>query len=326
MNAQQLPNRRGRMFIAIGSLLFLLSCNSPSFSEFDRASAPIGRWDLEMNGEKGSYPSWLEIRLSGNSSLVGSFVGQFGSARPIAKIEPVGNQLRFVIPPQWEQRSTDLEFKFTMKDGKLEGTTTDENGKTVTWSGQRAPLLKRSSEPTWGDPIELFNGNNLDGWKMQLPDVPNGWVVRDGLLYNEKPGNNLVSKATFHDFKLTAEFRYPAGSNSGIYLRGRYELQIEDNFGDEPECHKIGGVYGFLTPSTNASKPAGEWQNYEVTLVGRTLTVHFNGQRIIDRQSIPGITGGAIDSQEGAPGPILIQGDHGPIEFRKLVVTPAIAK
>src|SRR5947209_2395258 len=117
--------------------------------------------------------------------------------------------------------------------------------------------------------------------------------------------------------------RYPKGSNSGIYLRGRYEVQIEDDYGDEPDSHKIGGIYGFLTPSVNPAKPAGEWQAVDITLVGRTVTVVLNGERILDRQTIPGITGGALDSDEGAPGPLLLQGDHGPIAFRNLIVTPA---
>src|SRR5438309_5207292 len=89
--------------------------------------------------------------------------------------------------------------------------------------------------------------------------------------------------------------RYPKGSNSGIYLRGRYEVQIEDNYGDEPDSHKIGGIYGFLTPSVNAAKRPGEWQTLDIMLVGRVLTIVFNGERIIDRQTIPGITGGALD-------------------------------
>ena len=147
--------------------------------------------------------------------------------------------------------------------------------------------------------------------------------IRDRL-YNKTPGNNLVSEQKFGDFKLHAEFRYPKGSNSGLYLRGRYEVQIEDNFGGEAESHRIGGIYGHLTPSSNAAKPHGEWQTYDITLVGRTITVVFNGERILDRQVIPGITGGAIDSNEAEPGPILIQGDHGPVEFRKLTLTPAL--
>jgi hypothetical protein len=153
--------------------------------------------------------------------------------------------------------------------------------------------------------------------------VNSGWVVRDGMMVNAKPGTDLMTEKTFTDFKLAAEFRYPKGSNSGVYLRGRYEVQIEDNFGQEPDSHKIGGVYGFLTPSVNAGKRPGEWQTLEVTLVGRVVTVVLNGERVIDRQTIPGITGGAIDGKEGEPGPILLQGDHGPVEFRKVTLTAA---
>jgi hypothetical protein len=291
----------------------------------DAATASIvGRWDIVVENGGETYPSWLEIRKSGNSSLVGSFVGQFGSARPISKVESTDGKYEFVIPPQWEQRSDDIVYSFRLSDDQLVGETTDIAGKRIKWTGTRAPSLERTGTPRWSKPIELFSGKDLDGWNVQLDGVPNGWVVRDGLLFNQTPGNNLVSDAKFEDFKLHAEFRYPPGSNSGIYLRGRYEVQIEDNFGGEAECHQIGGVYGFLTPSINAAKQAGEWQTYDITLVGRTITLTLNGERVVDRQAIPGITGGAIDSDEGAPGPILIQGDHGPVEFRKLTITPAI--
>src|SRR5204862_2340807 len=136
------------------------------------------------------------------------------------------------------------------------------------------------------------NGRDLTGWKPRSTTVKNGWLVRDGMLVNAQPGNDLLTERTLTDFKLYAEFRYPKGSNSGIYLRGRYEVQIEDNFGEEPDSHKIGGIYGFLTPCVNAAKPAGEWQTLDVTLVGRAVTILLNGERVIDRQAIPGITGG----------------------------------
>jgi hypothetical protein len=167
-----------------------------------------------------------------------------------------------------------------------------------------------------------FAINNLAGWAARPPAAKHGWVVRDGLLANATPGTDLLTDRTFTDFRLHAEFRYPKGSNSGVYLRGRYEVQIEDNVGLDPDSHHIGGVYGFLTPSVNAAKPAGAWQTLDVELVGRVVTVRLNGERVIDRQAIPGITGGALDSDEGAPGPILLQGDHGPIEFRTLALTP----
>lgn len=286
----------------------------------------IGRWDVKVQGADATYPSWIEIRKSGYKTLVGTFVGRFGSARPIAEIRKTKDQYEFTIPPQWESRKSDLSFQFHLMDGELVGSKSDDDGNSVTRTAKPAPTLARESgiaEPEWGEPVEIFNGKNLDGWKVQMDNVPNGWIVKDGLLFNEKPGNNLVTEKMFDDFKLHAEFRYPEKSNSGLYLRGRYEVQIEDSFGQVAECHKIGGVYGFLTPSVNAAKPAGEWQEYDITLVGRHVTVILNGERVIDRQEIPGITGGALDSDEGKPGPILIQGDHGPIEFRKLIITPA---
>jgi hypothetical protein len=288
-------------------------------------SSPIlGRWDVVVHSPDGDYPSWFEVRRSGRRTLVGSFVGRFGSARPISRVEFENGHVRFVVPPQWEDRKDDLTFEGRFDGDQLQGTTTDDKGQRLTWTARRAPALKRNAEPKWGAPVELFNGKDLSGWKPRSAPVKNGWTVRDGLLVNATPGNDLVSERKFTDFKLHAEFRYPKRSNSGVYLRGRYEVQIEDNYGEEPDSHKIGGVYGFLTPSVNAAKKPGEWQTLDVTLIGRQVTVLLNNERVIDRQEIPGITGGALDSDEGAPGPILLQGDHGPIEFRKVTVIPAV--
>ena len=151
----------------------------------------------------------------------------------------------------------------------------------------------------------------------------NQWIAENGILKSPKSGSNLLSKEKFNDFKLHLEFRVPVGSNSGVYLRGRYELQIMDSYGEEPGSTLFGGIYGYITPNENASKPAGEWQSYDITLVGRRITVVANGKTVICDALIPGITGGAIDSREGEPGPILLQGDHGPIEFRNMVITTA---
>jgi hypothetical protein len=289
----------------------------------DRSEPVNGRWDLTVQGEGIEYPLWLEVRGSGYKTLVGSFVGRFGSARPISRVEFDKGVVRFSVPPQWEKRSDDLRFEGRLDGDTLRGETTDEKGRTLTWTGKRAPSLHREGAPRWGRPVELFNGKDLTGWKPRLADVKNGWTVRDGLLVNAEPGNDLLTEQKFTDFRVQTEFRYPKGSNSGVYLRGRYEVQIEDNYGEEPESHRIGGIYGFLTPRVNAARKPGEWQTLDVTLVGRVVTVVLNGERIIDRQTIPGITGGALDSDEGAPGPILLQGDHGPIEFRNVTLTPA---
>jgi hypothetical protein len=289
----------------------------------DAKATIVGRWDLTVKGERGDYPSWLEVRKSGYRTLVGSFVGRTGSARPISRVEFKDGRLHFVVPPQWERRKDDLVFDGELEGTLLRGETADDQGRKVTWTGRPAPALKRDHPPRWGQPIALFNGKNLDDWKPRPPAATSGWIVKDGLLVNDKPGTDLVTEQTFEDFRVVAEFRYSRKSNSGIYLRGRYEVQIEDNFGDEPDPLKIGGVYGFLTPRINAARKPGEWQTLDITILGRVVTVVLNGESVIDRQTIPGITGGAMDSDEGAPGPLLIQGDHGPIDFRKVVLTPA---
>jgi hypothetical protein len=149
------------------------------------------------------------------------------------------------------------------------------------------------------------------------------WVAVGGILTNSRAGANLVTRERYTDFKLHVEFRFAAGGNSGIYLRGRHEVQVEDTQDPEPSPVGLGAVYGFLTPSENAGRKAGEWQALDITLIGRRVTIALNGRQIICDQQIPGITGGALDSDEGAPGPLLLQGDHGPVEYRNLVLTPA---
>jgi hypothetical protein len=147
--------------------------------------------------------------------------------------------------------------------------------------------------------------------------------VKDGILSSPHSGANLITDRSFTDFKLHIEFRYPEGSNSGVYLRGRYEVQIEAGHGDEPYKNVFSAIYGFIAPSNSVAKKPGEWQSYDIVLIGRMVTVIANGRTVICNREIPGITGGAINSREGEPGPLLIQGDHGPIEYRNIIITPA---
>jgi hypothetical protein len=289
------------------------------------APALVGRWDLKVRDGANEYPSWLEVRISGFRTLVGSYVGQFGSVRPIGKIDFDKNsgQFHFTVPPQWERRTNDILVQGKLDGDVLKGDVTNDRGTQVPWDGRRAPSLVRNEPPKWGTPIPLISGKDLSGWTPRNPNGKKGWKIENGILINAVPGNDLRTERRFNDFKLRAEFRVPKGSNSGIYLRGRYEVQIEDDFGLPPDSHYIGGVYGFLTPRVNAAKKPGEWQTLDITLVGRVVTIALNGELIIERQAIPGITGGALDSDEDKPGPILIQGDHGPVEFKDLTITPA---
>jgi hypothetical protein len=282
----------------------------------------VGRWDLRVTGPDGVYPSWLEVSRSGERTLVGRFVGGVGSARPIAEVRFAGGVMRFAIPPQWERDTAALRVEGTLDGDRLSGTLTTPGGERHRWTASRAPHLRRATPATWGAPVTLFNGRDLAGWTTRGGE--NRWRVVDGVLTNAGGGANLVTTDSFGDFRLQVEFRYPPGSNSGVYLRGRYEVQIEDSPERvEPGPLHVGGVYGFLPPTENAAKAPGEWQRFDITLVGRRVTVVLNGRTVIADQVIPGITGGALDSDEGAPGPILLQGDHGPIEFRRIVLTPA---
>jgi hypothetical protein len=305
------------------ALLFSISVLILSISNLVNASAAEvveGRWDIIIESNGKSLPSWLEIEHSGIKTLVGRFVYASGSARPISVINSNNGKYSFTIPPQWEESDRNLEFEFELVGDQLKGTMVYVDGKTYNWTAKRAPSLKRTGEPTWGTPIKLFNGKDLKGWHAT---GDNQWVVENGILRSKKSGSNLVSDQKFTDFKLHVEFRCPNGSNSGVYLRGRYEVQIADDKGKEPSKGLFGAIYGFITPSEMAAKDASEWQTFDITLIGRRVTVVANGKTIISNQEIPGITGGALDSNEGEPGPIYFQGDHGPIDFKSVVITPA---
>lgn len=279
----------------------------------------IGQWSLNIQKDGTTLPSWLEVYKSGHATLVGRFVYAFGSARPVSEVKAVGNTFSFSIPRQWEAEGVDMSFSGTLEGGKITGQMVYTDAKVYPFTGSRTEKVAYNSNPEWGSPIALFNGKNLDGWHA---NGTNQWKVENGLLVNPKSGSNLISDQKFENFRLLVEFRYPEGSNSGIYLRGRHEVQIQDDYGKSPSSTLFGGIYGFITPNQMAANPAGEWQSYDITLNGDIVTVIANGKSIITDQIIPGITGGALDSNEGTAGPIFIQGDHGPVEFRKVELTP----
>jgi len=180
----------------------------------------------------------------------------------------------------------------------------------------------------FGPPIELFNGKDLSGWMLIDPKADNGWSVADGVLMNRiapgKHNGNLRTEREFEDFNLTLEVRTQKDSNSGIYLRGIYEVQVAETFGKPLDSHNMGALYSRITPSVAAEKPIGEWQTFDITLVDRHLTVVLNGKTIIENQPVLGCTGGAITSDEMKPGPIYLQGDHTNIDYRKIVLRPVL--
>jgi hypothetical protein len=283
----------------------------------------LGRWDLTLKAPDREYPSWLEIKQE-DGVLIARMVSRWGHARPLPKIELSNGTLRFVSPKEEEDRKTDMVFEGRLAGDTLSGTTTGPDGTPWQWTGQRAPALQTTSAPKWGKAIPLFNGKDLTGWSMQNPNPAATWKVEDGMLVSPGHGPELINDSKFEDFKLHIEFNCPPNANSGIYLRGRYEVQVETNSIQEPPSHHTGGVYGFLAPSPEMPRKPGEWQSFDITLVGRMITVIQNGQTIINNQEIPGITGGALDSHEELPGPIYLQGsEDGHVAYRNILITPA---
>jgi hypothetical protein len=271
-------------------------------------------------GER-EFPSWLEIHRSGVKMLVGEFVGAGGSARPISRVDLENGKLRFSIPQQWESQDKNLEFEGNLQGDSLVGTIILPDGRNCKFSALKAPSLIRTTKPIWDKPIKLFNGKDLKGWHPS--GKSNQWIVENGILKSPKAGSNIVSDETFSDFKLHVEFRYQAHGNSGVYLRGRYEIQITDYYPETPPKDVLGSIYGFIKPNESVTTKPNEWNSFDITLVGRNVTIVVNGKTIVNNQEIPGITGGALNSREGDPGPIMLQGDHEPIEYRNITIIRA---
>lgn len=282
------------------------------------ADAVLGRWNVTIEAAAGAYPSWLEVRLRTETELMGRFVGRVGSARYVGDIDYAGGRLELRVPVQYEPGTEELQLEGVVRGDRLEGTALVEHGEQVRFTATRAPVLAPSTVE-WGPPSALL-AEPERGWVPREAGRPACWEFRGNVLSIEAACTDLVTTATFGDFRLHAEFKFPAGSNSGIYLRGRYEVQIQDDAGRAIDPLRMGGIYGFIAPSADAALPAGEWQALDVELVGRRVTVVLNGTTVVDGQEIPGITGGALDSDEGAPGPLMLQGDHGAIEFRNLSI------
>jgi hypothetical protein len=211
-----------------------------------------------------------------------------------------------------------------------------ENGRGMDraeFTGKRIPPLPAAPDLAklkFGEASTLFNGKNLEGWKLIGGQV-NGWGVENGVLVNRpvqeegkahRSYGNLRTEKEFEDFNLTLETKLSKGGNSGIYLRGIYEVQVTDSFGRKLDPHNMGAIYSRITPTTSAEKPVGEWQTFDITLVDRHVTVILNGTKIIDNQPLLGCTGGALWSDQFRPGPLYLQGDHTGIEYRNIVIRP----
>ena len=287
----------------------------------------LGRWDITIPAKEGRRPRfcWLEVSRDGGT-LKGRFNPGGGAQFPLTEISIVNGELQFKYAEGRPSDQAKASWKATAKAGGLDGTADLGKEGTRSWTAVRCPAWPKeipARKP--GKPVALFNGKDVSGWLGQIPGKELGWSVKEGILQNAGANaNNIYTEQKFRDFHLEVEFNVDPKSNSGIYLRGRYEIQIIDQTDRPLDVHSIGALYGFVIPPVNAAKPAGQWQKFEITLIANRVTVILNGTRLMENAEVPGITGGALDASEGEPGPIMIQGDHGRVQFRKIELTPLI--
>lgn len=316
------------------------------------AAAPsnpyVGRWALTIPGGRAG---WLEVKEEGGRTS-GSLLWGGGSVLPVASVTVANNTLTVTRVREIERKDASGKAqKQKITDtitGRLEGNDTLKlsintpraNGKgsdNAEFTGKRIPPLPprpNLAKVKFGSPVQLLDGRSLAGWRVMETNVPNAWVVEQGVLHNRPPAEvpgqpkvrtaNLRTEREFEDFNLKIDVNVPAKSNSGVYLRGLYEIQVLDSKGKPLDSHNMGAVYSRIAPSASAEKAAGEWQTLDLTLVDRHVTVVLNGTKIIDNQPLLGCTGGALFSDESRPGPIMLQGDHGAVSFRNIVLRPVV--
>ena len=303
----------------------------------------IGYWSLHLPG---GGTGWLGVS-GGGDNLKAEMLWIGGSVFPLnsAKLEDG----KLIVTRQHETDRKSSDGKPVIVTETLTATLNGDiiNFVTVTpkpdggenraeFSGHRQPPLPPApdlSAVKFGEPIQLFNGTNLDGWRLVEPGAASGWRAANGILVNDitqVPGlperhfGNLRTVAEFEDFSLHAETRVAKDGNSGIYLRGIDEVQVFDSFGKPTDSHNMGAIYSRIKPLVAAEKPAGEWQTFDIVFVDRHVTVTLNGTKIIDNQPVLGPTGGALWPEVDRPGPIYLQGDHTGIEYRNLVLHPVV--
>jgi hypothetical protein len=306
-----------------------------------RANPFLGRWALTIpDGSAG----WLGVTEK-DGKLSASILWGGGSVLPVNAVKVEGDKLiitRLQESGRGSKKTTATETITATRAGdslNLTTVTKRANGsesRAANFTGKRIPPLPGKpdlAKVKFGPPIVLFDGKNLDAWKLTDPRATSGWSIEDGVLVNKpvQPDpqkhisyGNLRTVAEFEDFKLKLEVNVSKGENSGVYLRGIYEVQVCDSYGKKLDSHNMGGLYSRITPTVNAEKPPGEWQTMELTLVERHATVVLNGTKIIDNEPLLGCTGGALWSDEFKPGPIYLQGDHTGVKYRNIVIMPVV--
>jgi 3-keto-disaccharide hydrolase len=325
--------------------LVLLATIGQSQADETKSRTPfLGSWAFELPD---GNPAWLRTGHE-DGTLTGSLLWSVGSARPVQDLSLQEGTLTFFRKIRWKPygRSEDAKVISKPMTARLVGDelrltfrqTAAEGGdeEVVVLDGKRMPPMPARPDPSrvaFGDPIQLFNGRDLTGWRISNPDKENGWRAEDGVLVNETPKTtfaaygdygNLCTERKFEDFELTIDCRVEAGGNSGVYLRGMYEAQVVDRDSRMQGIAGPGAIFGRIAPSHNAGKPGGQWNRYQLTLVDRHITVVLNGQKVIDNRPLEGCTGGGLSADDTKPGPIFLQGDHTSVQYRNIVLRPVI--
>lgn len=327
-------------------LLAALCVATQSASAADAQKAFVGNWALTIPG---GGAGWLGV-VEKDGQLQASILWGGGSVLPVQGAKVEGDQLVLTRSRTInrkdkagkETKVTAVETITAQIDGdalKLARSETVGSGKKTgeaSFTGKKIPPLPAApdlNKVKFGSAVVLFNGKDLSGWKLTNAGQESGWSVQDGVLINRpvqeegkphKSYGNLRTEQEFEDFRLTLEFRVPQKGNSGVYLRGIYEVQVADTFGRPLDSHNMAGIYSRICPTESAEKPAGEWQTLDITLVDRHVTVILNGKKVIDNQPLLGCTGGALWSDEFRPGPIYLQGDHTGVDYRNMIIQPVI--
>lgn len=318
-----------------------------SLTRAQGANPFLGQWNITGVAPDTSYVYWLEVKEEGGK-LKTLFLNRTSHPIPLTAVRIENSELIFQVSGT-QEKPTGPEYHAKVVDGKLVGshtllprapaagapapTTPPPAPRTINWVGVRPPVWPASNangKHEYGAPVVLYDETMKDKDPATLFDVQNtrnpiNWLVEDGLLTNKAPGgNNIISKQKFADFKVHVEYKLEPKSNSGIYLRGRYELQVLDDINDTTTEKYLtqAAIYGRRAPDVLASKAPGEWQVLEAVMVANKVTVTLNGKTVHDNQPVVGVTGGTLDNDELAPGPLMIQGDHGRVWIRKAVVTP----
>lgn len=292
------------------SALALVAALAAPAQSMQQASPFTGRWNFNI----GPRAAWLGITEKAGALDVW-YQPTGGNVYQVKGVKVDGAKL--ILPlnanTTWELTASKDQLKGWQKRGQA----------ALELTGNRAPDLNRPMPKAWTTPEALFNGKDLTGWEPMGDPANSHWTVQDGLIVNTAKGANLKSTRKFNDIKLHFEVFVPNHCNSGFYLRGRYEVQIESEpLTDNPPERRIGSIYGRLTPAVELPRKTDVWEVFDVTLVGRTITVVRNGVTLHDKKEIEGITGGALDSNETEPGPFYIQGDHtGGLKFRNITVS-----